>query len=461
MKKTVFRFFCGLLAAMLTAGVSMASDIRVASSVYTVNSVASAVNAMRDQLDDMTVNGELDTAKGAGITTQCAEFVIYCSASKEITDDQLNERNGTLIIDAAAVSDLARQAWETRESVLEEIAARNARTLCDLPVAVKFVTPKNISIELRPDILRAEIPVDLIVVETSLYQLEIRLSEIQDSLYEPLTIALRDVGESDVKIQVELSNENLAGYMRLSLGDEAGVLFAAELPDGKNELNHYVYNPVTRKTEGSFHSSGVYYTPERGNFFDQFLDLLNGSISAAMRIAIEELRGQNIIDGQWDENSGSYVFNPDDGVTRRAFVKILMNAIQDVDPKLKPTYKDVFATDFYYHQAATAQRRGYMNGYSADIFQGNEPLIRQQICAILERVLRGNRCTLSVNTAEQLRGYKDRDAIGSYSRDAVALLTYMGIVAPDANGNFDPYHNMTRGEVAEMIYNMLESYPYF
>ena len=207
MKKLILKSLCGFLAALLLTGMSMASNVRVASSLYSVNSVATAVSAVQEQLDGMLADGLIDTAEGVETATQCAEFAIYCSAVQDIGEAD------RLIIDREALSELAKTAAETRDKVIAEFEKREAQTLCDLPVAVKFVTPISIAIELYPDSLDTTPLVELIVVETAHYQLKIRLSELAANLREPLQITLRDVGESDVKMDVQLSDENLSGYM--------------------------------------------------------------------------------------------------------------------------------------------------------------------------------------------------------------------------------------------------------
>ena len=451
--KLTKRILCGFLAALTLASVALANDIRVAASLGSVNSVASAVNAVRDQLDLIAASGMLDASEGSRVATQSAEMAIYCAASAPKSEES------ALRIDRAAVSELAQKAAETRESLRREISERGVETLYNLPIAVRFPTPADVSVTLDPNLSGLDIPVELIVLDTAYYQLKIRLSELIGNLWEPFVITLRDVDEATVKIEVTLSNDDFAKYLTLCFDNSDPDLLNAAFvmeQDGNLVFNRYRYNDITGSIEGRFNTSGVYAAPKKGNFPEivEFVDMLKDNVSASIRRAVQKAQLQGAVSGYED-----YSFRPENPVSRRAFAKMLMELLQETDRTLNVTLNDVKRSDSFYAYVATVLRKGYMTGYDQSTFGAADPLTRQQECAIIGRILEkgGYMNTMTEQKiAAQIRRYADGNQIGDYAKPYVALLTERNIIKPDANGRFNASHNMNRGETIELLCAMLD-----
>ena len=497
MKKTLHKLLCGLLAVLtLTSAALGAEKIQVVSSLNSVNSVSSAVNAVREQLESIVSSGMLDTSEASRVATQGAELAIYRAATAEIQESEFridtdtpyalpqsnapaNSAENSILstfpeVPPMTLAELADRAREARESILDEMRGYGVETLYDLPIAVRFLTPANVAVTIDPGISGLEIPVSLAVLDTPYYQLKLNLSGMLETLSEPLTVTLRDVddaGEEVERVEVTLSDDAFAGYLTICFDSDNSDLtdnfFVTETPDGL-VYNRYRYNDVTGKLEGHVDESGICAVPKNGNFPNnpggaspkngnfpaEFKDMLSGSVSTSIRQAVRKMQLQGAVSG-YDDGT----FRPDNGVTRQAFAKMLMEALNETNRRLSASFNDVKPNNPFYAYVATVFRKGYMKGTTETTFNPTDPLIRQQECVVIGRILEkyGYKKTLtSAKIEKELKRYKDSNEIGSYAREYVALLSDKKVISPDSNGKFNPNHRMTRGETTELLCALLE-----
>ena len=484
MKRTLHKLLCGLLAALTLMSVSLASEkIQVAASLSTVGSVSSAVNAVREQLQNIADSGMLDTSEGSRVATLSAELAIYSAATAEVQDSELlldtetlytlPETNAPTISGentilatvpenalSVTLAELADKAQEARECIMDEIRAYGVQTLYDLPIAARFLTPADISVTIDPDIAGLDIPVSLAVLDTPYYQLKISLSGVLENLSEPLTIDLRNADGDGKKIEVTLSDDAFAGFLTLCFDSEdtdlTRIVFIMETPNGP-VYNRYRYNDITGKIEGHFDKSGTIESgttetvsaAPKGNFTDM------SSAPKSIQEAVRKAQLQGAVAGYPDGT-----FRPDNGVTRRAFAKMLMEMLDETDYRLNISMTDVPRNDSFYPYVATVVRKKYMTGYTETFFGAADPVTRQQECAVIGRVLekRGYMKTMTEDKiATQIQRYKDSNQITiKDARACIALLTEKKVIAPDAKGNFNPTHNMNRGETVELLVALLD-----
>ncbi len=93
---------------------------------------------------------------------------------------------------------------------------------------------------------------------------------------------------------------------------------------------------------------------------------------------------------------------------------------------------------------------GYVNGKTAAngalIFDPNAPITRQEIFSILGKtVAKGYERSGSITA-------KDASSIASWALDGAKALTYLGVVSGYEDGTIRPTRNVTRAEVARMLY---------
>lgn len=112
-------------------------------------------------------------------------------------------------------------------------------------------------------------------------------------------------------------------------------------------------------------------------------------------------------------------------------------------PSAASAFADVARTDWFYADVQFVTDRGLMNGVGADGFAPNGTLTRAMIVTILHR--------LAKTPAAAAGAFTDVDA-DSYCADAVAWAAANGIVTGTKPGVFAPNANLTRGQLAAILY---------
>ena len=450
------------------SGTSLASDFLPTLSLWEESEEAmdvdAAVNTVEKWADVLQNAGQIDTAEGMEQMADVAEIMIYRTASRIWNDEEREhnpsiDKDAALVIDKDAISSLTEKAFAVRAELERCLALREIELERELPAAVRFTMQKtNVSLTIMPDIwnisadgagVSAGDTTDrmntVVIVKTPRYQISLPLHVLEDDLEEPLQIELRSIGESlEPLIEVDVSNEQLAGFLVLSLpaedtdSSDTDIMILENL-DG--EATACQYSGLTESVDGKISSSGI-YTIRRSDKASQLTDL--GDLEESMRNAIKRLYNQNVTNG-----TSATTFSPYALITRGAFVKLIVNAIHRYNAKLTPDYTDVTISNYYFHHAASAQRYKFMEGYSDHTFQGGNNLTRAHICKILGNVLvREKYFKVPANPSKYLEQYQD--GVVSYAQDGVALLTKIGVLRP-VNGKFNGSHQMSRGEVAALL----------
>lgn len=447
--KRVWALFCVLLTL---PGVASASS---AVPLGTIQDVSSAIAAATTQAQVMTESGAFREPIGAVAYVDYMENAMAHSSPEVVTDSHL-------ILNAQTVNNVGARLETQEFRGMIDTAIANANETYggeyintglswgdSMSVTAEFQMPSSdITVEIAPDIVNVT-SVDRILIRTPFYDLSFYPFDLQDDLSETLKIDLRDVSETlEPRIKVEISDKELVGYLTLSFSGASGKLVSVE--EQKSIVS--IYNPVTEQTNWKLRYNCVYFpdpdigTPtEDGKHFND----LEG-LSSERQKAIQQLWEGGIIEGYSTEKFGPY-----DTVTRGQFVKIIVNAICKGSKSSKTQYSDVKPGMYYYDHAGIAQAMGYMNGYSDGTFHGERTLSRANICAVIGRILKQKKhCTVN-NLEKALSRYGDWKSIPGYAQEPVAILLNRGVLS-NADRTFHSSQAVTRGELAEMVYHLLQ-----
>lgn len=160
---------------------------------------------------------------------------------------------------------------------------------------------------------------------------------------------------------------------------------------------------------------------------------------------ILSLNAAGIVSGR-----GDGMFYPNDSVTREEFVKMICLAVGFVDVDEKTAFTDVDNNAWYAKYINTAYKNGIINGQSAEIFGIGKNISRQDASVICSNVI-GNK---SVEKVAEIV-FKDQLKISPYAKESVYKLAEIGILNGDNLGNFNPHSNLTRGESAKIICELM------
>ncbi|MEW6182913.1 MAG: S-layer homology domain-containing protein [Bacillota bacterium] len=179
----------------------------------------------------------------------------------------------------------------------------------------------------------------------------------------------------------------------------------------------------------------------------------------------------NDIAGHWAESDlkvmsglrivrgvGGGKFCPDRPVTRAEFAAFLIRSlgIEEVQPK-GGHFKDVRDGDWYYGAVEAAFKAGLLRGYPDGSLRPNARITREEIAAILARVLTQNQKQATTDIETVLARFTDRIRIAIWARKAAALTAQERIIEGRSGGLFAPKENATRAEAVVLLKRMLVS----
>ena len=159
--------------------------------------------------------------------------------------------------------------------------------------------------------------------------------------------------------------------------------------------------------------------------------------------AIEDLTKRGIVNGNDDGT-----FGPNDFITREAFVKMLVTAMDAQIDWYKTPFGDVKDSAWYYNYVATAVNAGIVNGIEDNFFGIGYNITRQDICVLIYRAFYAG------ETADDA-DCNDFGEVSDYAKTAVSVMYKNGILQGDDDGNFNPKQSATRAEVAAIFSRLL------
>jgi len=160
---------------------------------------------------------------------------------------------------------------------------------------------------------------------------------------------------------------------------------------------------------------------------------------------ILSLADKGIVSGR-----GNGLFCPNDSVTREEFVKMICLALNLAETDAKLDFADVDESAWYAKYIKTAYYHGIIKGQSAQYFGIGKNISRQDAAVICSNVVK----TLDIAKIADIT-FADEQNIAPYAKDAVYRLAEIGIINGDNAGNFNPYANLTRGESAKIIKELM------
>ena len=144
-------------------------------------------------------------------------------------------------------------------------------------------------------------------------------------------------------------------------------------------------------------------------------------------------------------------FAPDDNATRAVVVEALWRLADEPVAEQQSPFDDVPADSDFADSVAWAQQTGVVTGDGDGNFRPLDHITREEMCAVLARFASWRGDTMQAS----LQGdFNDADDISAWAREAVYLCRGSGLVEGREDGCFYPQDNVTRAELAQMLYNL-------
>lgn len=166
-----------------------------------------------------------------------------------------------------------------------------------------------------------------------------------------------------------------------------------------------------------------------------FNDILADS---ALGNAIYKLVEAGVIAGY-----GDGTFRPNSGLTRAELCKMINLVFNLSESASEMEFTDVSEQDWYYDYVLVAVQAGYIKGFQDNTFRGDDPVTREQVCAIINRV------TTSKGLGLFDLPFTDNimDEVSDWALEDVKKII-ANYIMPLENGKFRATENITRAELA-------------
>lgn len=145
-------------------------------------------------------------------------------------------------------------------------------------------------------------------------------------------------------------------------------------------------------------------------------------------------------------------YTPDQAIRRWEFMRYINRAFGFTE-KASISFSDVSTDSLYYEVVQIAVKYGYINGVGNNKMDPEGTLTREQAATILGRL---HKYTPSADLSE-LNSFADKNMLSNYSKSYVAEAVAQGYINGYTDGTFKPQGNITRGEIAKILYYFLGS----
>ncbi|MCL2568219.1 MAG: S-layer homology domain-containing protein [Oscillospiraceae bacterium] len=232
-----------------------------------------------------------------------------------------------------------------------------------------------------------------------------------------------------------------------------GFVAAQRAIEGRNSL-YQMSDTIRRCSFAPFESIGL---PGKHQDIRRMEVLVPGRTFAdaqphASRPAIEALASRGIITGRSET-----VFAPDETMTRAEFAAIITRAF-GLPARTASVFYDVPPNLWFTAPVGTAFYYEIVNGTSATTFHPHGTITRQEAAVMVARAARLAGLDTTLGDAEVqniLAQFGDSHTAAPWARNGLAFLYHAGIL-DDFVSNIQPTTAILRGEIAEMLYRLLD-----
>lgn len=168
---------------------------------------------------------------------------------------------------------------------------------------------------------------------------------------------------------------------------------------------------------------------------------------------VQYLAARDLVHGVGDQR-----FAPNRAVTRAEFVQLLASLSNaDLSVTAPSGFSDVKPSDWFSGATQWASANGIVQG-DGHKFNPNASLTRQDIAVILSKYAAKFAPGILTESEAGTPPFGDESEIADYAKQAVASLHDAGILSGKNGNRFEPASGMTRGEVAKLLAQLLQSY---
>ena len=135
-------------------------------------------------------------------------------------------------------------------------------------------------------------------------------------------------------------------------------------------------------------------------------------------------------------------------ITRAEFMAVIVRYAELTEAGDVSVFGDVTESDWFHDAVAIGYGSGVTEGMTRDLFVPYNDITREQAFAMYTRALKMDNSTESV-----LEQFSDNGKISPWAHDSLNTIVAYGVVGGYEDGTVRPLNPITRGEVAQILYN--------
>ncbi|MCL1987740.1 MAG: S-layer homology domain-containing protein [Firmicutes bacterium] len=444
------------------AMVDESSDVTLSpTSLDFVQGQASAIRVVQNAVATLINNNDRESIE-RGFVELFAENATARAAHIQATGNSITINHET-------VSAAATTALNTRNALQQIINENNAGSGRPVKANVSFIVNEEGPVTITIESTVIGLNIDNVLIRMPTHEVKIPFSFIRSSVTaaNPLVITLdrsdstfltagHNVGALAVGSPVRSYTVNFSRPVtepiQLQVLPTPGDTGVQTFTNSNNELVAAKFNPITGLLSSAIMHSDTFLLIR--NPVD-FSDIDN--VSEEMQHAIRAMAAQGLMYGV-DANEPGVVmqqFRPNDPITRAEFASTITKSMGLYDPMANGNFSDVPSQHRFVGAIGSATRHRLMTGISATEFNPDANIQRQQLVAIVARVLREQMGYTNPPAPHlYLTAFTDYLDIENWALTDVSLAVREGLTLPRADNRFLPSDTITRGEAALILYRM-------
>ena len=235
-----------------------------------------------------------------------------------------------------------------------------------------------------------------------------------------------------------------------------GLVAALRAAQGKKRL--YDMSDVKNTTSGSTQTNTVGLPGKHADVKTVPVSMAGKTFADisghANQIAIEDLASRAVISGKGDGST----YDPNATMTRAEFAVIVVRAL-GLEGKTTNAFSDVASGAWYAPYIGTASTYGIISGDGMGSFNPNGTITREQAASMVARA--ASLCGMDTDLEDyevlnMLAQFTDYVTVSTWARESVAFC-YGENILDQSDLNVEPKTPILRCEIAQMLYNLLDS----
>ncbi|OPH61204.1 hypothetical protein BC351_14750 [Paenibacillus ferrarius] len=421
-------------------------------------SIPSAPSAPSSKEVEVIINGKVETAGTATITTENNKIVttIVVDAAK-LNQKLEQEGNGSIVTIPFKSTDVA--VGVLNGQLVKLMEAKNAVIVIQTDKAAYRLPASQMNI----DAVSSGIGNGIDLKEINL---QIQISPASANTASMLEHTAQQGKFSVVTAPLDFTITATFGDRTVAISKfNSFVERSVALPDNVDPRK--ITTGIVVESDGTIRHVPTKVVQLNGKYIAQINSLTNSSYSLIWnpvtfkdtethwaKDAIHDMGSRMVISG-----TGNQMFEPQRDITRAEFTAMVVRSLGLSPSKGASSFGDVSPSAWYSSYIQTGTAYGLVSGYEGNVFAPDQTLTREQAMTILSRAMKLTGLKAASSSSELdnlLKAYGDAAEVSAYAKTAMAEGISSGLMSGRTSNELAPKAKISRAEVATLLRKLLQ-----